>query len=1334
MSDVLSRELPAPKRWQELESLAFDVYSRIWKTTDVELHGRTGQPQAGVDVYGTNRVEQLFTGVQCKGKDSDYGGTLTEAELRAEVKKALTFVPPLDVYIVLTTAPNDIAIQKVAREITVEHRKVGLFEVRVTGWDTFRHHVASHQDLLTKYFADFAPVDVVGQISAASQQNAQGIARLEGMLRTQQRVMADIRDDQTGSDELASRITEISRLTGDGSPYAALNALERIDASEGATASPLARYRLLASKGNAHFALGNEDKAVEFYRQAYGAYPELANAKATLAMALHMEGDHAEAFQLAREAVEQDATSTRNAAILIDVAPETTTVAELQSFFAPEVLADIDIKIHLAVHATVTGDAALHRQLAEEVLAAAPDDWRALSAVGEALMQPLNTLDGLALTHAVPDEYQEDVERAIELMTKAWTKLTQRDSTFQGRHVAANLISLLEVAGREAEADAILDEALVSNSTYAPLVVRGARRSASSGDWSTVAAMIDALPSQAELSFDGFLLRAQAALAMEDGATAIRLCDQLDALAAKEPPMIERDDLVTALRTRALILTGGDRDETIAAIIAAHPESIVLRSLLFDMLGKDDPLRARLATEIGNLSSRDLSLRERVHAAETLYAAGSYSVAADIYKPLHAKTDSHALRRRLQALHLADRRADARKLFESLPKELRTSPGYRHLGIGIYERAGLLKPALALIEKSLEADDELDLRLGWIQLLTRLGRQDEFRVWLEQIPVDIIGSPGELMNLARIIDQHIGRDPRSLIIGYRALRARYSRPRMHLNYAIGLVIMGKPAHELLTELDAVEVDTGIELLNEATGQRLFRLIESAPDPVLERGELAPDDPFAKRLLGLKVGDTVDIDRLGLEPEVHRVAAIQSKYLFAHLRTLRDFQMLFPGNPTFGSFTIDDSKGEDRFEEMFTAARRRADHGSLIEGMYRESSLPLPMVAKFGGTNVFELWDSFSADPSLGLKSAIGAAAEFDAGRMAALDSVVVVDPASIYAWVRMGIAATILKTGIQLAVVQSTIDALRELVEERSARRGQKTGTFGWDGQGYRLVELTEEAIESQIDAAQQALALAGTLLLVPAESDQPVPEKIRELVDEYHPAYRDTLLAVAQPNRTLLTDDLGLRVIAQEVGATFTWTQALAQAGHGPQGISHPEYRAVIAALVRANYVFTQFGPAEILGELLESGWAINERLEAYAQLMTSASLERGSIARLLGQLILDSSQSAPNFGAFAVFHIAFTKAMRDAGLQEMLKGDYEAALQAAYGMLVRSTNRLILRSRLLGSTNHTSPIELTRDVRRFATRQAKRMWQELLDGGLDIGNLDDGRSDGRAVILKTS
>jgi hypothetical protein len=245
VSDVLSRELPAPRRWQELESIAFDVYGRLWKTTDAELHGRTGQPQAGVDVYGTNRVEQLFTGVQCKGKDSDYGGVLTEKELRDEVAKALTFEPPLEAYILLTTAPNDIGIQKVARAISAEHKAAGLFEVRVTGWDTFRHHLASYSDLLVKYYADFAPVDVVGEIAAVGQQQARGFARIEDMLRVQNRFMTGPLDEQSGGDQLADRVNEVSRLIGDGAPRAALKALDRIEADEGATASPLARYRLL---------------------------------------------------------------------------------------------------------------------------------------------------------------------------------------------------------------------------------------------------------------------------------------------------------------------------------------------------------------------------------------------------------------------------------------------------------------------------------------------------------------------------------------------------------------------------------------------------------------------------------------------------------------------------------------------------------------------------------------------------------------------------------------------------------------------------------------------------------------------------------------------------------------------------------------------------------------------------------------------------------------------------------------------------------------------------------------------------------------------------------
>jgi hypothetical protein len=56
MTNLLSRAFPPPANWQDFERLCFDIYSRLWKTNDAQMHGRVGQPQAGVDVYGTDRT------------------------------------------------------------------------------------------------------------------------------------------------------------------------------------------------------------------------------------------------------------------------------------------------------------------------------------------------------------------------------------------------------------------------------------------------------------------------------------------------------------------------------------------------------------------------------------------------------------------------------------------------------------------------------------------------------------------------------------------------------------------------------------------------------------------------------------------------------------------------------------------------------------------------------------------------------------------------------------------------------------------------------------------------------------------------------------------------------------------------------------------------------------------------------------------------------------------------------------------------------------------------------------------------------------------------------
>ena len=66
---------PPPDDANAFESLCLDLRKEIWKDTGAQKNGRTGQPQAGVDVFGTCEEKQI--GIQCKQKDGLLRSTLT---------------------------------------------------------------------------------------------------------------------------------------------------------------------------------------------------------------------------------------------------------------------------------------------------------------------------------------------------------------------------------------------------------------------------------------------------------------------------------------------------------------------------------------------------------------------------------------------------------------------------------------------------------------------------------------------------------------------------------------------------------------------------------------------------------------------------------------------------------------------------------------------------------------------------------------------------------------------------------------------------------------------------------------------------------------------------------------------------------------------------------------------------------------------------------------------------------------------------------------------------------------------------------------------------------
>ena len=73
---------------------------------------------------------------------------MTLQELNSEVEKALTFEPKLTAFILATTGPADVRVQRRARELTDEHRPKSLFTVDVWSWEKIWQEIYGREQLL----------------------------------------------------------------------------------------------------------------------------------------------------------------------------------------------------------------------------------------------------------------------------------------------------------------------------------------------------------------------------------------------------------------------------------------------------------------------------------------------------------------------------------------------------------------------------------------------------------------------------------------------------------------------------------------------------------------------------------------------------------------------------------------------------------------------------------------------------------------------------------------------------------------------------------------------------------------------------------------------------------------------------------------------------------------------------------------------------------------------------------------------------------------------------------------------------------------------------------
>lgn len=148
----MKKKLNKPSNWQDFEDLCKELWRDEWKCPEISSHGRNGQSQQGVDIFGVPDGYTEYYGIQCKHKSLD--DRLSESEIDHEINQAKKFPVPLKMLYIATTSESDAKTQKYVMQKDIEHRKSNLFGIRLFSWQEICDILRRHKRVLDWYLSE----------------------------------------------------------------------------------------------------------------------------------------------------------------------------------------------------------------------------------------------------------------------------------------------------------------------------------------------------------------------------------------------------------------------------------------------------------------------------------------------------------------------------------------------------------------------------------------------------------------------------------------------------------------------------------------------------------------------------------------------------------------------------------------------------------------------------------------------------------------------------------------------------------------------------------------------------------------------------------------------------------------------------------------------------------------------------------------------------------------------------------------------------------------------------------------------------------------------------
>lgn len=947
MAYTAGTELNRPDSYSVFETLCMELGAKVINATEMEKNGRRGQRQKGVDVWGwrNNNLEHIV-GVQCKQKG--FGQDLEEKEVRDEWEQALTFVPPIKEFYLLTTARNDEAMEQLARELCLElHQKTGRsVPYKIWGWGRICDALLPYPDLIKIFQPDYGlrsqehsdKLDSV--ISMMSDDRAThnlylkkilaAVGNLNGVL------LLDGVDDASAGNEIDKaydqQIDGYRSIQQGGRPTTALPLFEKMLKDVGAIASDRILFRIKANIGACFISLDDIEKGCQILLEACDCAPAEPKAISNRALVHMLRGDFPKVLEIGREQFEADIADEALWGHVIQAAAQDG-VQEQPLSLVPEP--------HRMTEGVVVAEVQFYRVHGNEVWrekaararSLFPESRYARQFFADSFLDQAGKAADSWKTGTPPSALRGHIEASAETYRDIWQEVTRGDAAV-GKDdfvVLANWIVALRLLDSYPEALAVIEKERQYVERDQDALARAAITAYEAGS-----DLADELAPLLDNSAIASMLKLQLALRKADWKSIAELADsEVDTV---DPP--ERRSYRTAIdMCRVWKAAGGlpsasDLEAPVAGA-ANDPRASILAADMCMAFGA--PNTAVTAYENARKALTETShWTSRISVAQHAYRRHKWRDAAELYLGAVDETrDSEELRNLATALaYEIPQSGQGARFFRDLDQNLRHDQFYRHLEAVMLFNAGDMPKAEAAARSLLKDVQRLDTFNLLAMTLQRRGRLDRIKDFLKKNDVlTFEGGTGDKLSAAQVLHQ-IGRISEALKEVYRLYMAHRDRPDVALT--LFSMVVNERSYKHIPHPTVVGPDAWVRLEDDSGHPFVFIVGEdvSIPD-----GIFPVTHPVVAQAMGKSAGESFTVGRDVGGHLTWVVKEVRHRWSQAARDIGQNFETQFPDENGVYSYTMKDND----IQPMLDLVKQQAEANKQFAKQYTDG-LPLAFLS------------------------------------------------------------------------------------------------------------------------------------------------------------------------------------------------------------------------------------------------------------------------------------------------------------------------------------------------------------------------------------------------------